>query len=343
MAGGGVRRGGPAGREGDLPCPRAPCLSLQGPLIVPELTYVPSGSPSGSQSSHTSPQQSPQCPRSSYVSPQCPRAHACLLSHPMVHTHLLSLSTVHTTCLLSVPIVHTCPHQCPHSSHMSPQCPTQVSPWLIHVPSASPWFTDIPAVFLCFTHVPSVSPWLTHIPISVPTAHICPLSFPWFTHISSVSPSSLQEPLREAGAIVCTRTGCGCGSRPHAQSHLACPQAHRWKDGTDTWALGMLPGGTGLKPTSDHTSRLSEEQTMPLMVRGADKGHLGLSNLQGPRRFRTVMFAHGASCTSCSSCLDFRRGFVSVHSLDISKAQPSRKHAVKTTRHTFAFQVDPDN
>lgn len=82
---------------------------------------------------------------------------------------------------------------------------------------------------------------------------------------------------------------------------------------------------------------------MSLTARGADKGHLGLSNPQGPWRYGTVTFAHGPSCTSFGQCLDFRRGFISVHSLGISKAQPSRKHAVKTTSHTFALRVDRTN
>lgn len=82
---------------------------------------------------------------------------------------------------------------------------------------------------------------------------------------------------------------------------------------------------------------------MSLTVRGADKGQLGLSNPQGPQGYSTVVFAHGASCTSFSRCLDFRRGFISVHFLDISKAQRSRKHTVKTTSHTFAFRVDQTN
>jgi len=80
---------------------------------------------------------------------------------------------------------------------------------------------------------------------------------------------------------------------------------------------------------------------MSLMARGADQGQLGLSNPQGPQRCSTVVFAHGASCTSFGRCLDLRRGFISVHSLDISKAQPSGKHAVETTSHPLVFLSRP--
>lgn len=85
------------------------------------------------------------------------------------------------------------------------------------------------------------------------------------------------------------------------------------------------------------TSWLSKEQTMSVMIHRPGKGRLGLSNPQEPSGCTSVMFAHKGTSRSSSWCLDFVRGSISAHSLDISKAQPSRKHAVKTASHISAF------
>lgn len=237
----------------------------------------------------------------------------------MVPTHPCRVPIVHT-CPLNVPTAHTCPPPCSHGSITSPQG--------AHGSHMSP----------------SVSPWVAYIPISAPTAHLSIQRPPQCLHNSHIVPISgvhlcpqcppllprnlswRQEPSSAPGQVV---------SMSPVYMAKAIQQVCGFFQGL--WAPFLE------EPMSHHMSWLSQEQMMSVMIHRAEKGHLGLSNPREPCGCTSVMFAHKGTCRSFSWCLDSARGSMSARSLDTSKAQPSRKHTVKTASHTSAFRVDCTN